>query len=257
MLDQIRVVLINTSHPGNIGAAARAMKTMGISDLVLVDPQGYENGKPTQETWEVAEARASGALDVLENAKVVATLAEATADCAVVMGTSARSRHIPWPLMHPRKAAAKAVEAGKASNKVALVFGRERTGLTNDELAQCQVHIHVPTNPDYSSLNVAAAVQVLCYEIRMTHLDDSGELAADYAGQWGVSWDNELATQNEMNGFFQHLEETLVEIDFLDPNNPKQLMPRLRRLFQRAAPDKIEVNILRGILKMVLKNRGK
>ena len=255
MLDQIRVVLINTSHPGNIGAAARAMKTMGIGDLVLVDPQGYENGKPTADTWAVAEPRASGALDVLEGATVVNTLAEATADCGIVMGTSARSRHIPWPLMHPRTAAAKAVEAGLANNKVALVFGRERTGLTNDELAQCQVHIHVPTNPDYSSLNVAAAVQVLCYELRMTALAQSGELDQDYAGQWGVSWDQDLATQNDMNGFFQHLEQTLVEIEFLDPNNPKQLMPRLRRLFQRAAPDKTEVNILRGILKMVLRNR--
>ena len=255
MLDQVRVVLINTSHPGNIGAAARAMKTMGISDLVLVDPQGYAQGQPSAEVLEVAEARASGALDILSSAKVVQTLAEATQDCGVVMGTSARSRHIPWPLMHPRNAAAKGIEAAGAGNKVALVFGRERTGLTNDELAQCQVHIHIPTSPDYSSLNVASAVQVLCYEIRMAALAATGELDIEYSGNWGVAWDNDLANQQEMNGFFQHLEQTLVDIDFLDPNNPKQLMPRLRRLFQRAAPDKIEVNILRGVLKMIGRQR--
>jgi len=139
----------------------------------------------------------------------------------------------------------------KNNQKIALVFGRERTGLTNEELAQCQVHIHIPTNEEYSSLNVASAVQVMAYELRMAVLSHEGKLEADYSGTWGVEWDNELANQQELNGFIQHLEQTLVEIDFLDPNNPKMLMPRLRRLFQRAMPDKVEVNILRGILKMV------
>jgi len=247
MLQNLRIVLINTSHSGNIGAAARAMKTMGVSDLVLVDPVDFDPNAPSEQSL----AMASGATDVLEGARVVHSLEEAVADVEVVMGTSARSRHIPWPLMHPRQAAMKALEVLPHHRKVALVFGRERTGLTNEELAQCQVHIHIPTNEEYSSLNVASAVQVLSYEMRMASLSHDGSLDLDYSGQWGVEWDNDLANQQELNGFIQHLEQTLVEIQFLDPNNPKQLMPRLRRLFQRAMPDKVEVNILRGILKMV------
>lgn len=243
MLDNVNVVLVCTSHPGNIGAVARAMKTMGLSRLTLVDPAEYPS--------DVAEARASGATDVLESAHVVGSLAEALADCSVVIGASARSRHIPWPLMNPRQAGDKVQEAIAAGNQVALVFGRERTGLSNEELAQCHVHVNIPANPNYASLNLAAAVQVLAYEVRMAYLAATEQLQQAGDGQWGVSWDHPLATQQELNGFFQHLEETLVEIDFLDPNNPKQLMPRLRRLFQRAAPDKIEVNILRGILNMV------
>jgi tRNA (cytidine32/uridine32-2'-O)-methyltransferase len=253
MLQNIRIILINTSHPGNIGSAARAMKTMGLDDLVLVDPIKFVPGTPNDH----ADAMASSASDVLHGARVVATLEEAVEDVAVVMGASARSRHLPWPLMHPRQAAGKALEVLPNDQKVALVFGRERTGLTNEELAQCQVHIHIPTNEDYASLNVASAVQVLGYEMRMAILAHQGKLEADYSGQWGVDWDNDLANQGEINGFIQHLEQTLVEIDFLDPNNPKQLMPRLRRLFQRAMPDKIEINILRGILKMIGKNNSK
>ena len=257
MLQNIRIVLINTSHPGNIGSAARAMKTMGLTDLVLVDPKDFVPG----EAHEQADAMASSASDVLHGARVVQTLEQAVEDVSVVLGTSARSRHLPWPLMHPRQAAGKAMEVladgDKASDqKVALVFGRERTGLTNEELAQCQVHIHIPTNENYSSLNVASAVQVIGYEMRMAILAHQGKLDADYSGQWGVEWDNELANQGEINGFIQHLEQTLVEIGFLDPNNPKQLMPRLRRLFQRAMPDKVEINILRGILKMIGKSRN-
>ena len=249
MLDNVNVVLVCTSHPGNIGAVARAMKTMGLSRLTLVSPSDYPS--------DVAETRASGATDVLAAAKVVDTLAEALADCAVVIGASARSRHIPWPLMNPRQAGDKVQEAIAAGNQVALVFGRERTGLTNEELAQCHVHVNIPANPEYASLNLAAAVQVIAYEVRMSNLAASDKLQQAGDGQWGVSWDHPLATQQELNGFFQHLEETLVEIDFLDPNNPKQLIPRLRRLFQRAAPDKIEVNILRGILTMVRASRRK
>ncbi|EAT10967.1 RNA methyltransferase [Bermanella marisrubri] len=250
MLENLRIVLIGTSHNGNIGSTARAMKTMGINDLVLVEPKSFDPNNLCDD----AIAMASGATDLLASAKVVSTFEQAIEDCAVVMGASARSRHLPWPLMHPRKAAAKSMEVLPRGQKVALVLGRERTGLTNDELAMCQVHIHIPANPDYASLNVAAAAQVLCYEVRMAALDHQQALEPEYEGDWGVSWDNELATQGEMNGFFQHLEETLVDIQFLDPNNPKQLMPRLRRLFQRAMPDKVEVNILRGILKMVLRN---
>tara|TARA_B100001063_G_scaffold243668_1_gene274809 strand:+ start:723 stop:1484 length:762 start_codon:yes stop_codon:yes gene_type:complete len=247
MLEHVRIVLINTSHSGNIGSAARAMKTMGLSDLVLVDPVDFDPSEPN----ETSVAMASGAQDVLEGARVVSTFEEAIDDVAVVMGASARSRHLPWPLMHPRKATAKALDVLPSGQKVALVFGRERTGLTNDELAMCQVHIHIPTNQEYASLNVASAVQVLAYEMRMGILAHQGELDIQYEGDWGVSWDNELANQGEINGFMTHLEKTLVDIEFLDPTNPKQLMPRLRRLFQRAMPDKVEINILRGILKMI------
>jgi len=145
----------------------------------------------------------------------------------------------------------------KNKQKVALVFGRERMRLTNEELSMCQVHVHIPTNEEFSSLNVASAVQVLSYEMRMAVLAHTGQLEADYSGDWGVSWDNDLATQDDINGFIKHLETTLVDIEFLDPTNPRQLMPRLRRLFQRAVPDKIEINILRGILNMVKRNHDK
>jgi len=253
MFQDIRIVLINTSHSGNIGSAARAMKTMGFSDLVLVDPVDFDPEHPS----EVSVAMATGAADILCGARVVATLAEAVEDVAIVMGASARNRHIPWPLMHPRQAAGKAITVLKNEQKVALVFGRERTGLTNEELSMCQVHVHIPTNEEFSSLNVASAVQVLSYEIRMAILDSQDKLDAHYSGDWGVSWDNDLANQKEINGFIEHLEKTLVDIEFLDPTNPRQLMPRLRRLFQRAVPDKIEINILRGILNMVKRNHDK
>ena len=253
MFQDIRIVLINTSHSGNIGSAARAMKTMGFTDLVLVDPLDFDPENPT----EVSVAMATGAVDILCNARVVATFAEAVEDVAIVMGASARSRHIPWPLMHPRQAAGKAMQVLNNQQKVALVFGRERTGLTNEELSMCQVHVHIPTNEAFSSLNVASAVQVLSYEMRMAILASTGKLDADYSGDWGVSWDNDLANQAEINGFIEHLERTLVDIEFLDPTNPRQLMPRLRRLFQRAVPDKIEINILRGILNMVKRNHDK
>ena len=250
MFEDIRIVLINTSHPGNIGSAARAMKTMGLTDLVLVDPQKFD----PDNLPEVAVSMATGAVDILSSARVVSTFEEAVSDVAIVMGASARNRHIPWPLMQPRAAAGKAMDVLKNKQKVALVFGRERTGLTNEELSMCQVHVHIPTNEEFSSLNVASAVQVLSYEMRMAVLAHTGQLEADYSGDWGVSWDNDLATQDDINGFIKHLEITLVDIEFLDPTNPRQLMPRLRRLFQRAVPDKIEINILRGILNMVKRN---
>lgn len=253
MLNNVRIVLIGTSHSGNIGSAARAMKTMGLTDLVLVEPKDFDPATSNED----AEALASGATDVLYGARLASSLAEAVEDVAVVMGASARNRHLPWPLMHPRQAASKALEVLPREQKIALVFGRERTGLTNDELAQCHVHIHIPANPEYGSLNVASAVQVLAYEVRMAVLAYQGQIDADYGGTWGVEWDNELASHGEINGFIEHLQSTLVDIEFLDPNNPKQLMPRLRRLFQRAMPDKVEINILRGILKMIGRQTSK
>ena len=153
MLDNIRVVLVNTSHPGNIGGAARAMKNMGLSRLVLVEPRDF----PSPE----AEARASGASDVLESAQVVATLEEALVGCTVVLGTSARDRSLPWPLVDPRECGEKVIAEAGQGKEIALVFGREHAGLTNDELQRCHFHVHIPSSPDFSSLNLAAAVQVL------------------------------------------------------------------------------------------------
>lgn len=239
MLDKIRIVLVNTTHPGNIGAAARAMKNMGLSELCLVEPKLFPHPD--------AIARSSRADDILEAALVVESLEEAVADCQLVVGTSARGRHIPWPIVNPRELSAQVSERlSKTPDdfKVAILFGREDRGLTNEELHACHLHVHIPTNPDFSSLNVGAAVQVIAYELRMA-LQES---VVDEAPQWGVDWDIELADQKEIELMFNHLEQTLIDIKFLEPDNPRQLMARLRRLLLRAVPDKVEVNIIRGIL---------
>ncbi|MDP6968853.1 MAG: tRNA (cytosine(32)/uridine(32)-2'-O)-methyltransferase TrmJ [Gammaproteobacteria bacterium] len=238
MLSRIRIVLVNTSHPGNIGGVARAMKNMGLSRLVLVAPQEFPSAK--------ADARSSGATDLLSQAQVVHDLPAAVAGCGLVIGTSARSRHIPWPLMNPRQTAVQALHEA-SQHDVALVFGREDRGLTNEELQQCNCHMHIPTNAEFSSLNLAAAVQVIAYELRM-HTLALAEKAELEQPQWGTEWDIELATNDELERLFEHMQQTLVDIDFLDPANPRQLMPRLRRLYLRARPDKVETNILRGIL---------
>lgn len=249
MSDHIRIVLVNTTHPGNIGGVARAMKNMGLSDLCLVSPKCFPHPD--------ADARASGATDLLEQACVVDNIEEAIADCELVFGTSARERHIPWPLVNPRELAAIAAPL-KGKARVAVLFGREDRGLTNEELQLCHHHVHIPAVDTFSSLNIAAAVQVITYELRMA------EVAEQQAArpQWGTNWDIELAPQRELELMFDHLERALVKIDFLDPDNPRQLMPRLRRLLQRAVPDKVEVNVLRGILTAVekqveLAQRGK
>jgi tRNA (cytidine32/uridine32-2'-O)-methyltransferase len=239
MLDKIRIVLVNTTHPGNIGAAARAMKNMGLSELCLVEPKLFPHPD--------AIARSSRADDILETALVVESIEEAVADCQLVVGTSARGRHIPWPIVNPRELSAQVSERlSKTPDdfKVAILFGREDRGLTNEELHACHLHVHIPTNPDFSSLNVGAAVQVIAYELRMA-LQES---VVDEAPQWGVDWDVELADQKEIKLMFNHLEQTLIDIKFLEPDNPRQLMTRLRRLLLRAVPDKVEVNIIRGIL---------
>jgi len=238
MLDHIRIVLVNTTHPGNIGAVARAMKNMGLSDLCLVAPKRYPD--------EAATARASGATDILDGARVVDELHEALGDCQLVVGASARGRHIPWPVINPRELAAIAVSPAGRS-RVAILFGREDRGLTNEELHACHHHVHIPSVEGFGSLNVAAAVQVICYELRMASLI---QVSSDKP-QWGTDWDIELADHAELERMFEHLERTLIDIEFLDPDNPRQLMPRLRRLFLRAVPDKVEVNVLRGILKSV------
>ena len=240
MLQNIRVVLVNTSHPGNIGGAARAMKNMGLSRLVLVQPLDF----PAAD----ASARASGADDVLSNAIVVDSLEQALVGCSMAIGTSARERSIPWPLLDPRECASKTVERAAAGDEIALVFGREHAGLTNDELQRCHFHVHIPSNPDFSSLNLAAAVQVLSYEVRMAWLAALGEAGGEQRQDVAASRNGELATLDEMELFYGHLEKTLVDIGFLDPEKPRHLMPRLRRLYGRSEVDRTEMSILRGIL---------
>ncbi|MGY0217192.1 tRNA (cytosine(32)/uridine(32)-2'-O)-methyltransferase TrmJ [Endozoicomonadaceae bacterium StTr2] len=231
MLDSTRIVLVKPSHPGNIGAVARAMKTMGLSHLVMVEPDNF----PSDEAF----ARSSGAKDVLENATICSTVEEALEGCGLVIGTSARNRKIPRPLLNPRTCAETISEKGLPA---AIMFGRERTGLTNDELERCHYHVHIPTNAEYSSLNLGAAVQVLCYELRMA------SLAAGEVENNAVVKTADIASTEAVEGYFSHLEQTLVEIDFLNPDNPGKLMNKLRRLYMRAGLETNELSILRGIL---------
>jgi tRNA (cytidine32/uridine32-2'-O)-methyltransferase len=238
MSEHIRIVLVQTSHPGNIGSAARAMKTMGLSTLYLVDPVKFPNKH--------ADALAVGAIDVLANAIVVPTVEEAIKDCEMVVGTSTRNRKIPWPLQTPREFAAQAFDRPKAT--IAILFGREDSGLTNEELHRCHFHIQIPTNNEFSSLNLASAVQVIAYELHLAALARPGQAPAE---EWDFAW----ATDMQMEKFYEHLEKVLMDIKFLDPANPRQLMTRLRRLYLRAHPDVMELNILRGILAAVEKTR--
>jgi len=230
-LNRIRIVLVETTHPGNIGAAARAMKTMGITDLRLVRPHRF----PDYE----AEARASGAEDVLAAARVVDSLDDAVNDCVRVVGASARPRKRAWPELGPRNCGAVMLDAA-IDGPVALVFGRERTGLTNTELDRCTEVVIIPANPDYSSLNLGAAVQVLSYEMRMAALATSVPPVREAEAP--------PATHEELERFFRHLEAVLDASKFLDRRSPEQLMRRLRRLYGRTALDRNEVQILRGIL---------
>lgn len=247
--DNVRIVLVETSHSGNIGAVARAMKNMGLGNLWLVNPVSFPD--------ETSYARSAGASDVLDRARVVSTLGEALDDCVLVMGTSARGRKVPWPVLPPPEAAAQVLDTAPGG-RVALVFGRENHGLSNEELQRCHYHIHIPSNPDYSSLNLAMAVQVMCYELRMGYLkvhdqpDEVGQLTAMVSPQ-DAGWGTPLASIRDVEGFFGHLETVLEEIDFHRKDQPRQLMTRLRRLFQRAHPDQIEINILRGVLSAVQK----
>lgn len=226
----VRIILLGTTHPGNIGAAARAMKNMGIEDLVLVEPRYFPHDDAT--------ARASGAEDVLDRARVVADLDAALADCHYVAGASARSRSIGWPSMAPRECARRLL-AESPHGTVAVVFGPEKSGLTNDALDRCHSLLTIPTVPGFSSLNLAMAVQVLCYELRATSMEGVVDEPASEVP---------LASGDELQHFYRHLEEVLTASGFLDPDNPRLLMRRLRRLFARSAPDQNEINILRGVL---------
>ena len=232
--DNIEIVLVHTTHSGNIGGVARAMKNMGLHRLTLVKPLEY----PAPEaTW-----RAASALDVLEGARIVDTVEEAVAGAQFIVGTSARERRIPWPVQDARHCAQRAVERASLGERVAVLFGREDRGLLNEELELCNLHCHIPTHEGYPSLNLAMAVQIVAYEIRMTVLGDSIPAAED------AHWDTPFARSEDMALFYEHLEATLVEIEFLDPKAPRQLMRRLKRLFNRVRLDEMELNILRGIL---------
>ena len=230
---RVRIVLVGTQHPGNIGSAARAMKTMGLSRLFLVAPEKA----PNTESY----ALAAGADDVLAAATTCATLAEAVADCRLVLGCTARSRRIALEELAPREAGERAVAAATRGDEVALVFGRERTGLDNDELQLCHASVHIPANPDYSSLNLAAAVQVLSYELRLA-------LLASAPSQASSELREPPASHAELEGFFAQLAETLDAIDFHKGRAPESALRKLRRLFLRADMDAREVRILRGVL---------
>jgi tRNA (cytidine32/uridine32-2'-O)-methyltransferase len=237
MSANIRVVLIETSHPGNIGAVARAMKNMCLDELVLVSPKDF----PSNE----AVARASGAQDVLEHACVVDSLQAAVADCHVVMGTSARQRSTIWQVYNPRDAA-QMLSTQAQQGSVALVFGRESTGLTQAELDRCTHLVHIPANPEYASLNIAMAVQVLSYELRVQQLQQIVPKLTETACE-------PAASIGQMEGFFGHLEQTLFDVGFLQAGREGKILQRLRRLFHRASPSEREVHILRGILSALKK----
>ena len=233
MLDKVRIILVDTSHPGNIGASARAMKNMGLTTLYLVNPQEFPHADAT--------ARASGADDVLAQAVVCNSLDEALSGCSLVVGASARLRRLTIPQWDPSQCA-EGIMKKKDGMTTAIIFGREHSGLTNEELGRCHQLIHIPSNPDYSSLNLAAAVQVICYELRMAI-----EAGKNRSGS-EAEVEEPPVSADEMAHFYTHLQETLIDIGFLDPQNPRIMMQRLRRLFNRARPNTVEMNILRGIL---------
>jgi tRNA (cytidine32/uridine32-2'-O)-methyltransferase len=249
MLERIRIVMVNTTHPGNIGAAARAMKTMGLSDLALVQPKEFPCAEAT--------ARASGAADLLENARVCDSLDEAIGDADLVVGTSARQRRIPWPCLTAREFAGQAKQEPEG-HRVAVLFGREDRGLTNEELRRCNLHVTIPTNAEYGVLNVASAIQLICYELRMAALGDEPELPEARARRERMPvpemfWDEPLATNTETQQFLEHLEQVIIATGFLTEARGGQAMTRLRRLFMRARPDTMEMSILRGVLVSVEK----
>lgn len=238
MFDRIRIVLIETSHSGNIGSSARAMKTMGLSQLCLVSPKAVD---------EQSIALAAGAADIVKNAKIVSSFDEAVADCSLVIGTSARLRHLQSTLIEPRECAEKVV---KHQGKVAIVFGRERVGLHNDELIKCHYHLTIPANPAYSSLNLAMAVQLVSYELRMANSMKYGNAPLAFPEKTAES---QSVTVQEMEYFFNHTEQLYQSLGFIQNQG---VMQKLRRLYNRANIEKNELNILRGMLSAVEKRLG-
>jgi tRNA/rRNA methyltransferase len=231
LLDRVRVVLSHPSHPGNIGAAARAMKTMGLSRLVLVNPKEFPHAQ--------ADAMAAGATDLLVQAAVVDSMSAALQGTVLAVALTARRRELATPALWARDAAAEVVQAA-GTGEVALVFGNETSGLSNDELGLCRRWATVPVAPDFSSLNLAAAVQVMCYELRLAALDPGLPPAISGAGK--------VASHEEVEGLVAHIERAAIGSGFLDPASPKRLIPRMRRLLARAVPEKEEINILRGMI---------
>lgn len=262
LLDHIRIVMVNTTLPANIGAALRAMKTMGLKHLVLVAPKHYPHPD--------IDVLSAGASDLIEHIRVVERIEDALADCHVVFGTSARSRTIPWPILDVRPASLEIANATQKNQQVAILFGREDRGLTNEELALANYHLTIPVNPEYAVLNVAQAIQVVCYELRMACLQHSEAESQNHAlekndavvtaekveamqlvqGQ-SMQWDEPLVTQDQMQQFYAHFEQTLADIEFLDPENPRLLPLRLRRLFGRIQLDRMEYHLLRGVFSRV------
>lgn len=230
-MKNIRIVLVEPSHPGNVGAAARAMKNMGLSSLYLVKPEYFPSAEAT--------ARAAGADDILEKAVILNTLIEAITGCEIVYGTSARDRSLPRPLLSARDSAKHIIEEG--DRELAIVFGRERNGLTNEELALCHFHINIPTVKNFSSLNLSQAVQLMAYELFITQ------------GVTPIKPEEikTTVTADKVDGLIQHLVDTMKLVKFLNPSHPKLLIQRLRRLFMRSNLEEEEVNILRGFLKSV------
>ena len=232
-LANIRIVLVEPSHPGNIGAAARAMKTMGLGDLALVRPKRFPD---PQAQW-----RAAAAVDVLESARIFDALDTAIADCGLIAGTSARARRIPWPTQTAAEFAAGVAERGLGGRPAAVLFGREASGLANEELQRCNWHVVIPAHPAYSSLNLAMAVQVVCYELHRAFAETG-------AARPGEEWDRRLASAEQLAGFYAHLEKVLLAIDFQQADGSRAALVRLRRLFSRVSLDETETAMLRGIL---------
>ena len=236
LLNSVKVVLVGTTHPGNIGATARAMKNMGILDLALVEPKEFPS--------DVATFRSKAAKDILEKASVHRSLDEAISECELVVGTSARGRTVPWPVLNPREAAEE-MHKSSLNGKVAIVFGREDRGLTNEELGLCNFHVHIPSDPEYSSLNLSQAVQILAYEIRLSYLQDR-HVNKEY-------WDVELANNEQTERLINHMDELMQEVDFYDVENPRKLLVRVRRFFKRSKIDVMEANIFRGLFATIQK----
>lgn len=242
MLQNIRIVLVETSHTGNMGSVARAMKTMGLTNLYLVNPLV----KPDSQ----AISLAAGASDVIGEAKIVDSLDEAIAGCSLVVGTSARSRSLPWPMLDARECGVKSIEEGQQA-PVALVFGRERVGLTNDELQKCHYHVAIQANPEYSSLNLAMAVQIIAYEVRMAWLQ--AQETQTSKPQYDAS---PYPLVDDLERFYLHMQNMMLESGFIREANPGQVMSKLRRLYTRARPERDELNILRGMLSSFEKRKG-
>ena len=248
-LSHVRIVMVNTTLPANIGSALRAMKTMGLCKLVLVSPKTYPHPD--------IDALAAGATDLIDQIEIVETLEDAIKDCHIVFGTSARSRTIPWPLLDARPAAQKSMKAVlQEQQEIAVIFGREDRGLTNEELALANFHVTIPVNTEYGVLNVAQAIQIICYEMRiaatelMEHeVDDKATMKVTEDDT--MEWDEPLVTHEQMEQFYPHIQKMLEEIEFLDPKNPRLLPLRLRRLFGRIQLDRMEYHLLRGIFSRV------